>query len=102
MAKYLPTLTSILLRYFLKNGPNPVSFRLFLFFSHDKYDTDVTKNDKSIDGLLGTGTQGGGRMVGAYESTEIWWDPYYYLHIVTVKRLLTRTSTCWPGRRSVP
>ena len=53
------TLTSILLRYFLKNGPNPVSFRLFLFFSHDKYGTNLTKKDISIDGLLGTGTQGG-------------------------------------------
>ena len=55
---------------FFKNGPNPASFCLFSFFSHDKYSTN-TINDKSIDGVLGTQTQGG-RMVGANESTELW------------------------------
>ena len=37
-------------------------FCLFSFFSHDKYSTN-TIYDKSIDGVLGTQTQGG-RMVG--------------------------------------
>ena len=49
------------------NGPNPASFSLFSFFSQDKYSTNLTINDKSIDGVLGTRTQGG-RMVGADES----------------------------------
>ena len=55
------------------NGPNPVSFCLFSFFSHDKYSTN-TVNDKSADGVLGTRT-GGGMMVGADESTELCWHP---------------------------
>ena len=41
----------------LGNGPNP----------HDKYSTNLTKNDKSIDGVLGTRTWGG-KMVGADKS----------------------------------
>ena len=59
---------------FLKNGPNPASFLFILFFSHDKYSTNLTINDKSIDGVLGTRTRGG-RMVGADESTELWRHP---------------------------
>ena len=45
-------------------------FVLFAFFSYDKYSTN-TKNEKSIDGVVGTQTQGG-RMVGAEKSTELW------------------------------
>ena len=59
--------------YVKKNGPNPVSFCLFSFFSHDKYSTN-TINEKSVDGVLGTRTRGG-RMVGADESTELWRHP---------------------------
>ena len=40
----------------------------FLFFSHDKFSPNLTINDKSIDGELGTQTLVG-RMVGADEST---------------------------------
>ena len=42
----------------------------FVLFSHhlDKYSTNLTIDDKSIDGLLGTQTRGG-RMVGTDEST---------------------------------
>ena len=54
----------------ISNGPNPASFCLFLFFLHDKYSTN-TINDKSVDGVLGTQTQGD-RMVGTDESTELW------------------------------
>ena len=36
------------------NGPNPASFCLFLFFSHEKYSTKLTINGKRIDGVLGT------------------------------------------------
>ena len=32
-------------------------------------------NDKSIDGVLGTQTWGGRRMVGTDESTELWRHP---------------------------
>ena len=41
------------------NGPTPASFCLFSFFSHDKYSTNLTVDDKSIDGVLGTRTRGG-------------------------------------------
>ena len=49
---------------------------LFCSFSHcmDKYSTNLTINDKSIDGMLGSRTRGG-RMEGADESTELWWHP---------------------------
>ena len=49
---------------------------LFCSFSHcmDKYSTNLTNNDKSIDGMLGSRTRGG-RMEGADESTELWWHP---------------------------
>ena len=45
-------------------------FGLFLFFSQrkDKYSTNFTINDKSIDGVLGNRTRGG-MMEGADEST---------------------------------
>ena len=48
------------------NEPNPASFGLFLFFSHDKQNT----SEKSVDGVLGSQTRGG-RMAGADESTEL-------------------------------
>ena len=48
------------------------------FFSHDKYSTNLTINDKSVDGMLGTRTLGG-RMVGADESTELWRHPIVFL-----------------------
>ena len=56
--------------FFLKNEPNPPSFCLFSFFSHDKYSTNLTINDESIDGVLGTQ-----RTVGADKSTELWRYP---------------------------
>ena len=45
-----------LYNYYYLNGPNPASFCLFLLFSQckDKYTTNLTSNDKSIDGVLGT------------------------------------------------
>ena len=63
------------LSFFLKNGPNPATFCIFSFFSHDKYSRNLTINDKSIDGVLGIQT-GGGSMVGADKSTELWRHPY--------------------------
>ena len=48
----------------------PPLSRLFLFFSQDKYSTNLTINDKNVEGVLGTQTQGG-RMVGIDESTDL-------------------------------
>ena len=57
------------------NWPNPASFCLFSFFSHDKY-SRKSINYKSIDGVLGTRTRGN-RMAGSDESTELWQHPIY-------------------------
>ena len=59
-------------------------FGLFSFFytTQDKYSTNFTVNDKSIDGVLGSQTRGG-IMEGADESTELWRHPRtntFYLH----------------------
>ena len=59
-------------KLFLKIGQNPASFCLFSFFSHDTYCRNII-NDKSV---LGIQTQGG-RMVGADESTDLWWCPSF-------------------------
>ena len=40
----------------------------------DKYSTNLTIIDKSIDDMLGSRTQGG-RMEGTDKSTELWWCP---------------------------
>ena len=57
--------------FFKKMGPNPSSFFIFVLFSHrkDKYSTNLTIIEKSIDGMHGSQTQGG-MMEGADESTE--------------------------------
>ena len=54
-------------------------FGLFSFFSQrkDKYSTNFTINEKSIDGVLGSRTQGG-MMEGAVESTELWRHPTHF------------------------
>ena len=54
--------------YFL-NGPN--HFCLFSFFSHDKYSTNLTIIDTSIDGVLGTWTQDGRRRRIHYVGTHV-------------------------------
>ena len=43
-------------------------------FSNDKYSTNLTTNDKSVDGVLVTQTQGIW-MLDADESTELWRHP---------------------------
>ena len=68
---------------FFENGPNPASFCLFPFFSQDKYSTNLTLNDKSINGVPRTRTWGG-RMVDADETTELLRHPppqFYFLLI---------------------
>ena len=47
----------MLLTFFKKNGPNPASFWFYFrsFSQHkDKYSTNFTINNKSIDGVLGS------------------------------------------------
>ena len=58
------------------NGSNPVFLFIFILSSRhkDKYTTNLTINDKSIDGVLGNQTWGG-RMESRDESTELWWHP---------------------------
>ena len=42
----LPTFVMNIFHFFKKNGPNPASFCLFLFFSHDKYSTSTINEKK--------------------------------------------------------
>ena len=69
---------------FLKNGPNPASFCLFSFFSqyNDKYSANLTKNEIKAQMVCLGFEPGGGRMVGADGSTELWRYPitHYISH----------------------
>ena len=49
----------------------------FILFSHrkDKYSTNLTINEKNIDGVHGSQTQGD-NMEGGDESTELWRHPF--------------------------
>ena len=58
----------------------PGLFLFISFFSHDKYSTKLTINYKSIDGMLGTQTQGG-RMVGTDKSAELWRHQHVWMLI---------------------
>ena len=51
-----------------------VYFRSFRNAKTNRCSTNLTLNDKSVDGVLGTSTWGG-RMEGADESTELWRHP---------------------------
>ena len=62
-------------------------FLFISFFSRDKYGTNLTINDKSVDGVLGTRTWGG-RMVGTDESTELWQHPQKSFLITSVTNLI--------------
>ena len=53
-----------------------VYFRTFHNEKTNAYSTNLTVNDKSIDGALGTRTRGG-RTEGADESTELWRNPLF-------------------------
>ena len=72
---------------FLKMGQTRPLFGLFSFFftTQDKYSTNFTINDKSIDGVLGSQTWGG-MMEGADVSTELWRHPYS-IGIVILQKL---------------
>ena len=68
------------LKYFLKKWAIPgLFFVYFHSFYHrmDKYSTNLTINDKSVDGMLGSQTRGG-RMEGTGESTELWLNLKYF------------------------
>ena len=59
----------------LKSAKPGLFLVIFILFTmQDKYSTNLTINDKSINGMLGSQTQGS-RMEGADESTELWWHP---------------------------
>ena len=63
-------------QYFLKNGPIPASFSfIFVFSTLHNY-----KFYKSLDGVLGTRTQGG-RMEEADESTVLWRHPNFEIFL---------------------
>ena len=53
-------------------------FVYFRSFSHDKYSTNLTVNNKSI--VIEIQTRGR-RMVGAHKSTELWQRPYLFVWI---------------------
>ena len=78
---------------FLTNEPITASFCLFSFFSRDKYSTNWTKNDKSIDGVLETQTRGG-RMVclGLKPGVAGWWA-----QINPLSCSITLTQQCFKG-----
>ena len=62
---------------FFKKWAKPGLFLVYFrsFSQHkDKYSTNFTINDKSIDGVLGSRTRGG-MMEVADESTELWRHP---------------------------
>ena len=61
-----------------------------MFFSQDKYSTNLTINDESGDGVLGAQTWGG-RMVGADKSTELWWHPICFFF--DLGRRMKKTGT---------
>ena len=66
------------LLFFIKMGLTRPLFGFYFrsFSQHkDKYSTNFTINDKSIDGALGSRTRGG-MMEGVDESTELWRHPY--------------------------
>ena len=60
-----------------KNGPNPAPFCFIFVLIHNSktnYSTNLTINDKSLDGVLGTRTWCGS-MEGANKSTQLWQHP---------------------------
>ena len=72
---------------FFKKWAKPGLFLVYFhsFSQHkDKYSTNFTINDKSIDGVLGSRTRGG-MMEGADESTELWQHPFGFICFACVK-----------------
>ena len=69
---------SLMILFFKMGQTRPLFGFYFRSFSQhkDKYSTNVTINDKSIDGVLGSRTQGG-MMEGADEYTELWRHPMF-------------------------
>ena len=74
----------------------PTSFCLFSFFLHDKYSINTT-NDKSIDGVLGTRTRGGGRQDGRHIPLSKGGTPNVFMlsDIKLWSINLTKNSTFW-------
>ena len=69
---YVSLLANIV-SFFKKMGQTrPLFLFIFVLFSHhmEKYSTNLTINEKSVDGMLGSRTRGGS-LEGADESTEL-------------------------------
>ena len=80
---FLSALNGFSLEFFFKKWAKPGQFLVYFrsFPQHkDKYSTNFTINDKSIDGVLGSRTRGG-MMEGADESTELWRHPRFSLEL---------------------
>ena len=70
------------------NGQTQPRFSLFSFISQDRYNTNLTINDKSIDGVLRTWTRGC-RIVGTGHGGTPWWKKL-------VHRLLLQLNLFFP------
>ena len=86
----------LFLLFFKKMGQTRPLFGLFSFFSQrkDKYSTNFTINDKSIDGVLGSQTWGG-MMEGADESTVLWRHPNFCYCLRRCNSLLQPHAFCF-------
>ena len=80
--------------FFLKWAKPGLFLLIFILFSHhmDKYSTNLTINEKSIDGMLGSQTQGS-RMEGADESTELWQHPFVSKFVT---KNFKKSPNLWP------
>ena len=78
------------------NGPNSASFCFLVLFSHcmDKYSTNLTTNDESIVGMLGSRTRGS-RMEGIDKSAELWRHPTFYLFTFLSKATNSMNRRTW-------
>ena len=83
-------------RAFFKGQPG--LFLFIFFFSHDKCSTNLTINDKSVDGVLGTRTQGG-RMVDVDKSTKLRRHPAW-LSWSTIQKCLLKNLQLLYGATS--
>ena len=68
-------------------------FCLFSFFLQDKYSTNLTLIDITIDGVLGIQTWGR-RIVGADKTTELWRPPFLttFYYCITLNQSLDLVS----------
>ena len=96
----------VLLMKVCQNSIKWLCLYIFFLFSHrkDKYSTNLTKNDESIDGLLGSWTRGS-RIRGAVKSTELWRHPinsfFNMLFVIFCRWSLARSTPTAPRTTAV-